>query len=122
VAAALIVPAAAIPVAVAAALALALRHGRVLLAAACVGLAVGVDWIVAASQAHHHFPAEFGWPSHFETAGRVAWLAVAVLAADAVVEVARGRRLGFRRTAAGSRVASVMALMRPGRGRHVRRS
>ena len=127
IAAALIVPAAGLPVAAAALVAVVLRHGRVLLAAGCVALVVGVDWMVTASQALHHFAAEFGWPQHFETAGRVAWLAVVVLSADAIVEIARNRQLGLRRRPArrgsalegiGSRLAG---FLRPARGRHARR-
>jgi hypothetical protein len=134
-AAALIVPAAGLPVAALTLVALALRHGRVLLAATCVALVVGVDVMVAVSQAHHHFAAEFGWPGHFETAGRVAWLAVTVLAADAVVEVARNRRLALAHRPADpeprlgrlggmARLGRITAglVRRSPRGRHRRRT
>jgi hypothetical protein len=38
------------------------------------------------SQLHHHFPLVLEWPQHFEGAGKAAWLAVALLAADAVAD------------------------------------
>jgi hypothetical protein len=119
VAAAVLLPAAAVPVAALTLVALSWRHGRILIAAACVGLLAAVDATVAVSQAQHHFAAEFGWPAHFETAGRLAWLAVALLVADVLVEAARSRGARARvapPTNSGAREGGTT------RGRHVRRT
>jgi hypothetical protein len=48
--------------------------------------------MVATGQAHFRFLAEFGWPTHFETASTLAWFAVAALGADALVQEVRDRR------------------------------
>ena len=89
---AIVAPLAGVPVAVASFVALVLRSGRALLALAAVGVLVAVDWIVTSGQATSRYVAEFGWPNHFENAGTLAWLAVAALGADALVQGARQRR------------------------------
>jgi len=88
-----VAPAAGAPVAAAAALALGLAYGRGVLAAGTVGLVVAVDVVVTRGQALFGYPAEFGWPTHFERAGTLAWMAVAGLAADALVQEVRVRRV-----------------------------
>jgi hypothetical protein len=97
VASAVVAPTAGIPVALATLLAVVSPYGRVLLALGSVGLLVVVDQMVTAAQDKFHYAAEFGWPTHFETASTLAWLAVAALAADALVQEVRerrGRRVG----------------------------
>jgi len=89
---AVVAPAAGIPVGVATFVGLAFSYGRVLLAIGSVGLLVAVDDMVTAGQSKFHYLAEFGWPTHFETASTLAWLAVCALAADALVQEVRQRR------------------------------
>ncbi len=91
--AAVVRPAAGIPVALATFVAVVSPYGRVLLAIGSVGLLVAVDRMVSAAQTKFHYAAEFGWPTHFETASILAWLAVAALAADALVQEVRERRI-----------------------------
>jgi hypothetical protein len=79
-------------VALATFLAMVASYGRVVLAVGSVGLLVAVDEMVTAGQDKFHYLAEFGWPTHFETASTLAWLAVAGLAADALVQEVRERR------------------------------
>jgi hypothetical protein len=117
VAAAVVTPAAGIPVAVGALLAAVTGYGRVVLAVGAVGLLVAVDRMVAAAQGTFHYAAQFGWPDHFETASTVAWLAVMALGADALVQEVRARRA--RATPARARRASPN---HPSRGKHSRRT
>jgi hypothetical protein len=89
---AVISPEAGIPVALATFLALVIGYGRIFLAVGSVGLLIAVDKMVTSGQSTFRFLAEFGWPTHFETASTLAWFAVAALGADAVVQEARDRR------------------------------
>jgi hypothetical protein len=89
---AIVVPGAGIPVAAATLVALAIAYGRGLLALASVGMLVAVDWIVTSSQGSSDYLAEFGWPTHFGVSNLLAWLAVAALGADALVQELRDRR------------------------------
>jgi len=89
---AVISPGAGVPVAIATFLALTLGYGRAVLALGSVGLLVAVAEMVTTGQATFRYLAEFGWPNHFETAGTLAWFAVAALGADAVVQEVRDRR------------------------------
>ena len=47
----------------------------------------GVD--IVTEQALHHFPAVFEWPTLFPHVPTAAWIAVAILAADGIVEIVR---------------------------------
>jgi hypothetical protein len=114
VAAVVVAPLAGVPVGIATFLALVLGYGRAVLALGSVGLLVAVDVMVTGGQGAARYPAEFGWPTHFETAGTLAWLAVVGLAADAVVQEVRGRR---RRPAPGP---GHRRIRRRRRGKHVR--
>jgi hypothetical protein len=89
---AVVAPTAGIPLGVATFVGLAFSFGRILLAVGSVGLLVAVDEMVTAGQSKFRYLAEFGWPTHFETASTLAWLAVCALAADAVVQEVRKRR------------------------------
>jgi hypothetical protein len=89
---AIISPRAGLPVGLAAFLALVVGYGRVFLAIGSVGLLVAVDRMVTSGQSKFRFLAEFGWPTHFETASTLAWFAVAALGADALVQEVRDRR------------------------------
>ena len=66
-AAAVVPPAAGLPVALATS-GLVVGYGRVFLGVGAVGLLVAVDRIVTTGQGTFHYVAEFGWPNHFETA------------------------------------------------------
>jgi hypothetical protein len=89
-----------------------------------VGLLVAVDEMVTAGQSKFHYVAEFGWPTHFETASTLAWLAVCALAADAVVQEIRERR-ARRAGAPRSEARETVGRGRSGRSRtrakHARR-
>jgi hypothetical protein len=89
---AVIAPEAGIPVGLAAFVALVLGYARIFLALGSVGLLVAVDRMVTTGQGKFRFLAEFGWPTHFESAGTLAWFAVAALGADALVQEVRDRR------------------------------
>jgi len=118
--AAIVTPAAAIAVAGATLLGLLLAPGRAVVAAGCVAMLVAVDWLVTTGQQQHRFTAEFGWPTHFGSVNVLAWLAVTLLAADALVEQLRARRAhppGPPPRDAGVTVADHHRL-----GRHSRRS
>jgi arabinofuranan 3-O-arabinosyltransferase len=128
-----ITPLAGVPVALATMMALVARHARLLLAIAAVGLLVAVDAMVTAAQGEFHYLAEFGWPTHFGTANTLAWLAVAALAADGLVQVLR-MRSGQPQSQAPSSTdppaapaddatngpTRVQRLLRARRGKHVR--
>jgi len=70
------------------------RRGRLVLSATAVAAVVALDVVVTRGQALWRWPAQFNWPTHFESAGTLAWIAVAALAADAVVAEVRQRRRG----------------------------
>ena len=89
---AVIAPDAGIPVGLAALITLVVGYGRIFLALGSVGLLVAVDRMVTSGQSTFRFLAEFGWPTHFELAGTLAWFAVAALGADALVQEVRDRR------------------------------
>jgi hypothetical protein len=86
VAAVLITPGAGLVVAAVVAVSGLWRRGRILLATGAVVLLAGAGASELASQLHHHFPLVLEWPQHFEGAGHVAWVAVALLAADVVID------------------------------------
>jgi arabinofuranan 3-O-arabinosyltransferase len=62
------------------------RRFALLLPAALLALC-GV--YIVAEQAIHHFPSVFEWPTLFPHAPTAAWIAVAILAADGIVEIVR---------------------------------
>jgi hypothetical protein len=62
------------------------RRGRVLLAGGAVALMAAAAVAELGSQLVHHFPLVLEWPQHFEGAGHLAWLGVALLAAEAVTD------------------------------------
>jgi len=118
--AAVVAPAAGIPIALTTLVALVGSYGRALLAIGSVGLLVAVDRMVSAAQDKFHYLAEFGWPTHFETASILAWLAVAALAADALVQEVRERRPSRAGATTGEPQPEASARTRR-RGKHVRR-
>ena len=91
-AAAFIEPVAGVAVAAAALVALLLPYGRLVVAVGSVGLVAAVGGLFVVGQAHHRYLAEFGWAAHFGVTSLLAWLAVALLAVDAVAEVVSARR------------------------------
>jgi hypothetical protein len=68
---------------------LLVRHVRFLLTLPALGLVAAVGVYTVKHQSIFHFPPG-GWPINFEPASELAWAAVVLLAADAIVEVARG--------------------------------
>jgi arabinofuranan 3-O-arabinosyltransferase len=84
-------------VAVAVAAGLAVRHLRVLGAAAAVGLLAAAGAIVVAGQVLHPAPGGGDWPASYNDAAVLAAMAVAFFGADAVVDYCRmsaGRAIG----------------------------
>jgi arabinofuranan 3-O-arabinosyltransferase len=77
---------------------LLIRHLRFLLTLTAVGLMAATAVYTMKHQSIFHFPPG-GWPINFEPASELAWAAVVLLAADAIVEVARG--VTVRRATAG---------------------
>jgi len=47
---------------------------------------------VTAAQLTHHYRLVLEWPQHFEAVSGLAWVAVALLAAEAMISHLRGRR------------------------------
>ncbi len=75
--------------AVATAAALALKWLRGIVTLAAVGLFIAGSVSVVAGQALHAIPESSNWPSAYETAALLIWMAVVALGADAVVSTAR---------------------------------
>ncbi|HXY93341.1 MAG TPA: DUF3367 domain-containing protein, partial [Acidimicrobiia bacterium] len=65
---------------------------RVLLTLGAVACVAGTGLYVLVQEHRYRYPYDFFWVDHFSAAANVAWLAVLLLAADALVEVARSRR------------------------------
>ena len=61
-----------------------------LVVAPAVMLAAAAGYI-ALRQARHHLPPIFEWPTFFFRARTLAWIAIVVLAADAVMEIVSSR-------------------------------
>jgi hypothetical protein len=72
--------------------ALARPSARRLLTAGSVGAIALAGIFTAGKQYGYHYRAQFEWPTRFHTAHVLAWLAVSLLAADALVELVRRRR------------------------------
>ena len=68
---------------------LLVRHLRFLLTLTALGLVAATAVYTVVHQSVFHFPPG-GWPINFEPASNLAWTAVVLLAADAIVEIARG--------------------------------
>jgi hypothetical protein len=65
---------------------------RVLLTAGSVAAIALAGIYTAGQQLRYHYFAQFEWPTRFHVAHVLAWLAVGLLAADALVDVVRRRR------------------------------
>jgi hypothetical protein len=72
---------------------LVVRHLRFLLTLTAIGLLASTAVYTVMHQSVFHFPPG-GWPVNFEPASNLAWTAVVLLAADAIVEIARGVSTG----------------------------
>ncbi|MGH9108618.1 MAG: hypothetical protein ACRDY3_03975, partial [Acidimicrobiales bacterium] len=83
--------------AAAVAAALAVPQARAVTASVAVGLMVAAGASVVAGQALHPVPEGSDWPSVYQSAAVLAWMAVVFLGADAVVERARARARRRRR-------------------------
>jgi hypothetical protein len=68
---------------------LLVRHLRWLISLPAIGLVAAVADYTIKHQSLFHFPAG-GWPINFEPASELAWGAVVLLAADAIIDIARG--------------------------------
>ena len=93
-AAAISQPLAGVGVAIAVGSGLAVRHLRILGAAAAVGLVLAAGAVVVVGQVLHPAPGGGNWPAAYHGAASIAAIAVAFFGADAVVDY--GRRLGRR--------------------------
>jgi len=100
VAAAITNPAGGLAVGAAVLLALLVNWARVFLTAAAVGLAAATAVVMTVQQQQYHFPWVIQWPAQFPVANTLAWMAVAALGADALVEAVR-HRPGRRRSPGG---------------------
>ena len=69
--------------------AVALKWLRGIVTLAAVGLFIVGSVSVVAGQALHAIPESSNWPSAYETAALLIWMAVVALGADAVVSTAR---------------------------------
>ncbi|HUC38209.1 MAG TPA: alpha-(1-_3)-arabinofuranosyltransferase family protein [Acidimicrobiales bacterium] len=78
--------------AAATAAALSLRWLRGVLTLAAVGLLVAAAVSIVAGQALHFVPESSNWPSAYESASLLVWMAVVALGADAVADTARSWR------------------------------
>ena len=65
---------------------------RFLLTAGSVGAMALAGIYTAGQQFRYHYIAQFEWPTRFHTAHVLAWLAVGLLASDALVDLVRHRR------------------------------
>ena len=67
-------------------------HGSAPLLTIGAPVTVGIVMLyVAVHQYRNDFAADFNWPLHFDRVNDVAWLAVILLACDALVELLRTR-------------------------------
>jgi len=67
------------------------RRRWLLAVGAPAALAIAGAYVVV-QQSRHLYPAVFEWPTFFDDVHTLAWLAVVLLAADALVEFLRARR------------------------------
>lgn len=72
------------------------RRGRVLIAGAAVVSIAAAAAAELGVQLARRLPLALEWPSHFETAGHLAWAAVILLLADAILQFASGEKPGDR--------------------------
>jgi len=84
--AALISPGAGLGIAAAVGVSCVFRRGRLVLAAGAVGALAAAAAAEVYGQVHHRFPLVLEWPQHFEDAGRLAWIGLALLAADTAID------------------------------------
>lgn len=95
IAAVTITPLAGLIVGAATACATTLGPLRWLLGLGALGSAAASGAYTTIMQANHHYPPGAFWPGHFAIASQLAWLGLAMLAGDALVELARrGRGTG----------------------------
>lgn len=73
-------------------LALLSPPARGIFAVGAVGLAVAAVVYILVTQSSRHYPGNGSWPSQFEAANVLVWVAVLLLAADTVVDLVRRRR------------------------------
>jgi hypothetical protein len=77
-----------------------MRHGRVVLAAAAIAAMVAVPVAMVVTEAVGGYPGDGQWPSHFEVAATLTWLALALVAAEGLLRWCRhgrGAAAGARR-------------------------
>ncbi len=92
IAAVTITPVAGLAIAALTACATTLGPTRWLLGLGALGSVTASGAYTTIMQAIHHYPPGAFWPGHFATASQLAWLGLAMLTADVVVELARWGR------------------------------
>jgi hypothetical protein len=73
-------------------------RARVLLAIGAPAALALAGLYIAVQQYRYDYPAVFEWPTYFDRVQTLGWLAVVLLAADALVEIVRTRRPDRRPT------------------------
>ncbi len=91
VAAAMVAPLAGLAVGAVLLLGLLLDRVRVILVLGALGLIILTDVVMARGQSLHRFVPDINWPAHFPVANSFTWLAICLLAADAIVVAVRVR-------------------------------
>jgi hypothetical protein len=91
VAAAAVAPLAGLAVGAVLLLGLVVDRSRVLLVLGALGLITLTGVVMARGQFIHRFIPDINWPAHFPVANSFTWLAICLLAADAVVVAVRLR-------------------------------
>ena len=77
-------------------LGLLVDRSRVLLVLGALGLIALTGVVMARGQFIHRFVPDINWPAHFPVANSLTWLAICLLAADAIVVAVRLRRSSGR--------------------------
>jgi hypothetical protein len=96
VAAAIVAPLAGLAVGAVLLLGLLVDRSRVVLVLGALGLITLTGVVMARGQFIHRFVPDINWPAHFPVANSFTWLAICLLAADAVVVAVRLRSGGGR--------------------------
>ena len=91
VAAAMVAPLAGLAVGAVLLLGLLVDRVRVILVLGALGLIILTDVVMARGQSIHRFVPDINWPAHFPVANSFTWLAICLLAADAIVVAVRVR-------------------------------
>ena len=121
IAAAIVAPLAGLAVGAVLLLGLLVDRVRVILVLGALGLIILTDVVMARGQSLHRFVPDINWPAHFPVANSFTWLAICLLAADAIVVAVRVRHSSGERTRMTGRRRSRLK-MRGRRGRRKMRA